>query len=141
MSAPAKAGAKAIAMFRGLMVWLLIVILETVHGILREMFLVPHVGAQAASRIGWPVGLAIVLFTAWLMIRWTGLRGTGTLLRLGALWALLTLTFEIGIGLLRGFDGPRLWAELNPFSGGLILLSLAVMFFAPLLAARLGRKQ
>ena len=124
-------------MFRGLLVWLIIMVLETGHGVLRGLFLVPWLGEAAAGRIGWPIGVVIVMATAVIMARWVGLRDTAPLLRLGLAWLALTFGFEVAIGLLRGFDGARIWAEVNPLAGGLMVYSLAVMVVAPLLAARL----
>ena len=124
-------------MFRGLLVWLIIMVLETGHGVLRGLFLVPWLGEAAAGRIGWPIGLVIVMATALIMARWVGLRDTAPLLRLGLAWLVLTFGFEVAVGLLRGFDGARIWAEVNPLAGGLMVYSLAVMVVAPLLAARL----
>ncbi|MBI2717406.1 MAG: hypothetical protein HY245_06175 [Rhizobiales bacterium] len=126
-------------MLRGLAVWLLIILAETVHGTLRQFYLVPRVGEAMANRIGWPVGLAIVLAVAFLCARWVGLGKRAALLRLGAVWALLTLVFEVAVGLARGFDRERIAAEINPLTGGLMLWSLAVMVLAPLVAARLRR--
>ena len=124
-------------MSRGLAVWLVIMLVETLHGLLRGLLLVPRVGEDMAGRIGWPIGLVIVLGISIALAPWMATRDTSALLRLGVLWALLTLTFEVTIGLLRGFDVPRVLAELNPLTGGLAIYSLAVMFLAPLLAARL----
>lgn len=124
-------------MSRGLIAWLIIMAAETAHGILRGLFLVPAVGEVAASRIGWPIGMVIVLGIAMLMARWTRLRDTTSLLHLGLLWAMLTFLFEIAIGVLRGLDGPAIWAEINPLEGGLMVYSLLVMVLAPLVAARL----
>lgn len=124
-------------MLRGLRVWLVIMTLETVHGVLRGLFLVPWVGEAAASRIGWPIGLLIVMAVTFSLIGRTSLRDRGQLLRLGALWALLTLVFEIAIGLLRGLDAPRIWSEINPLAGGLMLYSVIVMALAPYAASRL----
>jgi hypothetical protein len=124
-------------MLRGVLVWLLVMGLETVHGTLRGLFLVPRVGLEAASRIGWPVGLVIVYVTAWAAARFVGLRTTGALLGLGALWAVLTFAFEVGIGFARGLDRAAILAEINPLAGGLMVYSLAAMFLAPLVAARL----
>lgn len=124
-------------MLRGLAVWLLIMLAETAHGVLRGLFVVPLVGDTAASRIGWPVGALIVMGMSLMMIRWTRLSDSRHLLALGGIWALLTGLFEIVIGLLRGFDAQRLWAETNPFSGGLMLYSVILMLLAPLIAARL----
>ena len=126
-------------MTRGLVLWLLIMALETVHGILRGLFLVPRVGEAMAANIGWAVGTLIVVAASTLLIGRTGLRDRRELLILGAAWAGLTLIFEIGIGVLRGFPAARLWAEVNPLAGGLMLYSLAVMFAAPLVGARIAR--
>ena len=123
-------------MARGLLVWLLIMAVETVHGVLRGLLLAPRVGEAAASRIGWPIGMVLVMAVSMLAVRWTGLRGTRSLLALGAAWAVLTIFFEIMIGLLRGMAPGAVLAELNPASG-LMLYSGAVMFLAPLIAARL----
>ncbi len=124
-------------MSRGLAVWLFIMLVETLHGLLRGLLLVPRVGEEAAGQIGWPIGLVIVLGISIALAPWMAIRDTSALLRLGGLWAVLTLIFELTIGLLRGLDLPRLLAELNPLAGGLTIYSLAVMFLAPLLAARL----
>lgn len=126
-------------MLRGLAVWLLIVGLESLHGTLRELFLVPRLGPEASARIGWPLGLVIVYAAAWLTARWIGLTATAALFRLGIVWALLTFAFEIGIGLLRGYAWPRILAEYDLFAGGLMGLGLVAMALAPLVAARLRK--
>jgi hypothetical protein len=121
-------------MQRGLLVFLLIMAVETVHGVLRGLFLVPRVGEEAAALIGWPAGLLIVLLVSYLAIGWTGLRTRGGLLRLGAVWAVLTVAFEVMIGLLRGMGAEAILAALNPMTGT-IAYSAAAMVFAPLAAA------
>ena len=123
-------------MSRGLTVWLVIMLFDTLHGLFRRLLLVPRVGEDMAGRIGWPIGLVIVLGISIALAPWIAIRDTSALLRLGGLWAVLTLIFEIAIGRLRGLDLPRLLAELNPLAGGLTIYSLAVMFVAPLVAAR-----
>jgi hypothetical protein len=124
-------------MTRGLTVWLIIMAAETVHGILRGLFLVPSASEALASRIGWPVGAVLVLAIAALLIPWTGLRETSRLLRLGLLWAALTFAFELLVGVLSGLDATRIRAEINPLAGGLLVYSLIVMTLAPLVAARI----
>jgi hypothetical protein len=124
-------------MLRGLIAWCLIMVLETVHGILRGLYLVPLVGQAEANRIGWPVGAIIVLTVATLLRPWTGLRGPGALFRLGLMWAALTLTFEIIIGFARGMSALEVANDFNPLTGGLGLYTIAFMLAAPWLAARL----
>ena len=127
-------------MLRGLLVWLAIMLAETVHGVLRGLFLVPRVSEAMASRIGWPIAVAIVLTITWAFIGWTDLKDQRSLFGLGVLWAALTFLFEIAIGLLRGLAAPRIRAEINPLVGGLMLYSLIVMAVAPWVAARLRGK-
>ena len=123
-------------MGRGLLVFLSIMAAETVHGVLRGLFLVPRVGQDMAAWLGWPVGMLIVLLISTLAIGWTGIRTRGGLLRLGALWAVLTIAFEVMIGLLRGMGAAEVLQAFNPLAGT-ILYSAAAMFLAPLAAARL----
>lgn len=123
-------------MTRGLTVWLLIMLVETVHGVLRGLLLAPRMGEEAAARLGWPVGLILVLAVSYLCIRWTHVTRTSALLTMGGAWAVLTILFEVFIGLVRGMGLPGIIAEINPQSGT-ILYSAAVMFLAPLVASRL----
>lgn len=120
------------------MVWLLVMLVETVHGVLRGLLLAPRLGEEAAARLGWPVGLILVLMVSTLCIRWTRVGGSGQLLLLGTAWAILTIGFEVMIGLMRGMDLGQIVADMNPLSGT-ILYSAAVMLIAPLAADRLRR--
>ena len=127
-------------MGRGLLIWLVIMLVETLHGVLRSVFVEPRIGTVAAERVGWPVAAVLVLAIAALMIRWTGVRGTAPLLLLGAAWAALTVGFELLVGVLRGLDHQALLSALDPHSGT-VAWSAALMLLTPLLADRLrGRR-
>jgi|LauGreDrversion4_2_1035121.scaffolds.fasta_scaffold718870_2 hypothetical protein len=121
-------------MGRGLLIWFVIMLVETLHGVLRGALVVPRIGATAAERVGWPVAAVLVLVISVLLIRWTGIRGTAPLLRLGAAWAVLTVGFELLVGVLRGLDGQALLAAFDPRSGT-VAWSAALMLLTPLLAA------
>jgi hypothetical protein len=121
-------------MGRGLLIWFVIMLVETLHGVLRGALVVPRIGATAAERLGWPVAAVLVLVISVLLIRWTGIRGKAPLLRLGAAWAVLTVGFELLVGVLRGLDGQALLAALDPRSGT-VAWSAALMLLTPLLAA------
>lgn len=124
------------SMARGLLIWLLIMLVETLHGVLRGVFIAPRFGEAAAERIGWPVAAALVLGVALMGIRWTGLTSRNQLLALGAAWAALTALFELAVGTLRGLDAPALLTALNPLTGS-IPWSAALMLATPLIAAGL----
>jgi hypothetical protein len=137
MPASHRADAYALPWRRALAVWALIAGVETVHGVLRGLFLVPAVGEASAQRIGFVVGSALVLAVALLCSRWLGARTLAAQVKTGALWLLLMLGFELLIGRLRGFGWARIAAEFDPTQGGSMLFGLLLMVLAPWLAARL----
>ena len=122
---------------RGVLVWCIFMALETVHGILRAIFLVPRVGLRSSNLIGWPIAAVIVFGVTLLTSRWIGIGETKALLILGALWALLTFLFEVSIGVLQGMSASQIINDINPLAGGLMIYSLLVAFLSPCLAARL----
>ncbi len=127
---------------RSLAVWLLLMVAEIVHGILRAILLVPMVGPFRSNQIGVVPGSAIILMIAFFTIRWIGARQTTELLGVGCLWLVLTVAFEVLFGrLVIGLSWERLGADYNIAQGGLMPLGLAVMFFSPMSAARMRGKR
>lgn len=122
---------------RAVAVWALIAAAETLHGVLRGMFLVPAVGEAAASRIGFVVGCAIVVGVAWATSRWLGAATAAAQWRVGLLWAALMLGFEVVIGRAQGFGWARIGAEFDPTRGALMGFGLLLVAAAPRLAGRL----
>ena len=120
-------------------VWLLLMVAEVVHGVLRLLFLVPVVGDFRARQIGVLSGSLIVLAIACLRIAWMDAGASNR--RLGAIglaWVSLTLVFEFGLGrFVFGYSWDRILSDYNLARGGLLPLGLLVMMAAPLLAARL----
>ena len=122
---------------RSLVVWSLIIVAETLHGMLRALLLVPAVGEFRSDQIGVFSGSIIILLIAQLTIGWIGTRPTLLLLIIGSLWLVLTVCFELLLG--RGVMGMSWEAILAGYDitrGGLMPFGLAVLFFSPLLAAR-----
>jgi hypothetical protein len=120
---------------RAAAVWLLIALLETLHGIARGLWLEPALGEVAAQRLGFAIGCVIVVGTAWATSRWLGARTRSAQLQAGALWLLLMLGFELAIGRARGFGWQRIAAEFDPRQGGLMLFGLLLMWMAPMFGA------
>ena len=113
------------AWLRALAVWLLIVAVETLHGIARTLWLAPQVGDHVARQI-------------WLAIGWIGMRRTRTLLAAGALWVVLMLAFEIALGrAVFGFGWERIAAEFDVSRGGLMGFGLAALLLMPFVTARM----
>ena len=125
------------AWFRGLLVWLLIIAVESVHGTLRQVFLAPVLGDAEARRVAVFSGMALILLVTLLTIRWIAIREHRHLLRLGALWVVLTGAFEVALGRALGFSWQRIFEDYDLPNGGLMGVGLAAMLFTPMLAARL----
>jgi hypothetical protein len=122
---------------RAVIVWLVIIIAESIHGVLRQLFLVPIVGDLPARQIGVGVGSLIVFAVALSCSRWLGARSLGAQLAVGGVWVVLTVGFEIGLGALLGLGRERLLADYDIYQGGYMAFGLLFMLLAPALAARL----
>jgi hypothetical protein len=120
---------------RAVAVWLLIMLVETVHGVLRAMLLVPRVGDLPARQIGVFTGSLLILAVTYLSLGWLRLDWPRLRIVVGLLWALLTLAFEVALGrIVLGYPWSRLAADYNLARGGLMGLGLLVVVFAPSIA-------
>ena len=125
-------------LLRALVVWLLKIAVETVHGILRALLLVPLVGDRTARQIGVVIGSLLIFVVACFCIRWIAARTKLQLLGVGALWVLLTVVFEIGLGwLVLDLPSERITEDCDLSRGGFMGLGLLFMLILPLLAAKL----
>lgn len=79
---------------RTLLVWLLMMAIETIHGVLRNRFLAPLVGDFRARQIGVFIGSALILGIAVLLIGWIRPNSVRSLLAIGAMWLVLTLALS-----------------------------------------------
>jgi hypothetical protein len=122
---------------RALVVWLVIILAETLHGVLRQLFLVPIVGDMRARQIGVLVGSLVILSIALAFSRWLGARSLREQLLVGSAWGALTLAFELALGAVLGLSPQRMLEDYDLSRGGFMALGLLFMLWAPALAARL----
>jgi hypothetical protein len=121
---------------RAFLVWLAIILLESLHGILRATFLLPVAGDLRARQIGVVIGSALILLVAYWSSRWLQVRAPGTLLWIGTLWVALTVTFEVALGrLAMNLSWERILADYDITRGGLMLFGLLFLWISPLFAA------
>lgn len=129
-------------LLRALAVWLLIVCAESIHGVMREMFLAPRVGDFHARQISVITGSLLILGIAYLSVRWIGADRTRPLLLVGLLWLSLTLAFEFILGrYVLGLSWERLISDYQVSRGGLMPFGLVALVLAPLMAARLRARR
>ncbi len=128
-------------LLRAFLVWLLIIFAESVHGTLRQIFLVPAIGDFSARRIAFFTGMLLIFLIAWLYVRWIRAENVKQLLLVGLLWAGLTLLFELGLGFfVLNYSSERILEDYDVSRGGLMAFGLAYMIFAPFLAAKIREK-
>ncbi|WP_156796641.1 hypothetical protein [Cyanobium sp. PCC 7001] len=123
---------------RTCLLWLLMMLLESLQGILREAALSPVLGDRPARQLGVVSGSLVVLAIAWLNRWWLGALSRRQRLLVGAAWVAMTLVFELGLGLALGAGAERLLADYDPRRGGLLGFGLLVMLAAPTLTASDG---
>lgn len=123
---------------RGIGVWLIIIVAEILHGIIRAVVLVPLVGEFRSNQIGVFSGSILILAIALLFVNWLGASRTSDLLWVGFVWVVLTLAFEFLFGrFVMRLSWDRLLADYNLLEGGLLPIGLIVLGLSPLIAAKM----
>ena len=79
--------------FRSVASWLVLIVSEIIHGILRAIVFVPMVGEFRSNQIGVFTGSVIILTIAYLTIRSIGANRTNQLLLVGMIWLVLLVLF------------------------------------------------
>ena len=124
---------------KAIAVWILIVIAESIHGTIRQLFIAPMIGDMLSRQVGVFVGSAIILLISWLSARWLGAKTLKNQLQVGALWVVLIVVFEVGLGTAFGYTRERILSDYNLAQGGLMGLGLLFMLLAPALGAKLRK--
>jgi hypothetical protein len=128
-------------LLRGLAVWILIALAETVHGTMRTIFLEPRVGDLASRQIGVLTGSLMILLIAYITIDWIGARKATALVAVGTLWLVLMLTFEVTLGRALGLSWERIMSDYVPSQGGLMIVGMAFLALSPSIAFRLRSRR
>jgi hypothetical protein len=123
---------------RAIVVWLLVMAVEFVHGTLRWIFLRPRVGNFRSGQIGVFTGALLILLIVYICDPWLRARDNGERLQAGVLWVGLTLAFEFPFG---HYVMHRSWesigAEYDIIHGGLMPIGLAIFGLSSLLVKKL----
>lgn len=122
---------------RAAAVWMLIAVVESVHGTARRLFLEPTMGELPARQVSVFTGSILIFAVTVLTIRWIGARRRGSFWRIGGAWVVATVVFEVALGLATGASWARIWSDYDVTQGGMMPLGILAMAMAPWLAAHL----
>ena len=117
-------------------VWMLIAVTESIHGVIRQLFIAPVIGDLPARQVGVFVASALILLIAYLTARWLDARTLKNQLQIGAVWVVLMLIFEFSLGAVLGVSRTQMLADYNLAQGGLMGFGFALLLFAPAIAAK-----
>lgn len=117
-------------LLRAILLWLVIIAAESVHGALRRYLLSPEV-YFALRQVSVLIGVVIIFAITWLFMSWLRISSARAALAIGALWALLTLAFELVLGRLTGLGWNRILADYDLAHGGVMALGLLAMGLTP----------
>lgn len=124
------------ALTRAVLVWLLLMAAESLQGAARRLLLSPAL-EQALRQFSVLVGVLVIAAITWALLPWMRIRTTGQALATGAMWALLTLAFEFGLGGIMGLSWSQMLADYDLTQGGLMPIGLLAMALVPWAAWRL----
>ena len=118
--------------------WGLLLVLAVMNGGVRDTWLSPRLGDTAGRALITVLLSLLILLATWTTIRWIGPRTAGQALTVGAVWLLLTVAFEFGVGHYAfGKSWSELLADYDVSRGRIWILVLVVTLLAPAMTARL----
>jgi hypothetical protein len=124
--------------FRSIAIWLIFIVIESINGTIRTLWLVPSVGDLRAHQISFVTGSLLILTISTIFVRWLNISSLSQSIGVGVLWMLLTVVFEVGLGRLAfGYSWAQIAADYNLLQGRLMSLGLVLLLLAPLIATKI----
>jgi hypothetical protein len=125
---------------RGVLAWGVLMAAAILNGTVRVTLLNTRLGERTGHVVSSLSLCLLILILAWFLVPWVGPRSALAALTLGALWLLLTLAFEFGVG---RFVARKPWGDLladyDIAAGRIWVLVLVTTFLAPVVVARAQR--
>lgn len=129
-----------IIILKSIGIWLVFILAESLNGAARIFWLVPLLGDPLAHQVSFAIGSVLVLTIATLFIRWLHISHVSQFLGVSILWLLLTVVFEICLGLfVLGYSWQQIGADYNLVQGGLMPIGLVWLMLSPFVAAKIRR--
>lgn len=125
---------------KSLLVFLLIALTETANGIVRVRFLSRRLGNRRARVVSLLTGCLLILLITWWTLPWLGPASAGDALLIGAIWLVLMLAYDIGIGRWAfQMRWRKILADFDLRRGNYLALGMAWIFLAPVVMRLLLR--
>lgn len=123
---------------RGLIIWLIFIVAESVNGTVRILWLVPLLGDARGHQISFVTGSILIVAIATALIRWLHTSRVSHLIAVGLQWLILTVVFEIILGrFVLGYSWEQIAADYNVLQGGFMPFGLVLLTLSPLIATKL----
>ena len=124
-----------LTLVRAVGIWLTLVAAESIHGVMRRLFLEPQLGDLRARQVSVFTGAVLIGLVFWFTLKWLGPQPVRRWWTLGLFWLALTLAFEIGLGRAIGMSWDRIASDFDPRRGGLLAFGMLVILVGPRLLA------
>ena len=121
---------------RAVGIWLTLIAVESIHGVMRRLFIEPELGDLPARQLSVVTGALLITLVYWFTLKWLGPQPVRRWWTCGLFWLALTLAFEIGLGRTTGMSWDRIASDFDPRRGGLLAFGMLVILVAPRLLAR-----
>lgn len=109
---------------------------ETLHGIVRTVWIVPRIGKEHALKLSALTGSTLAFGICWLLVPPLQLQGALAHALLGLTLAAFMTAFDLAIGrFVMRKSWHKLWADFNPATGNYLLYGLVFLCVAPLLVS------
>jgi hypothetical protein len=116
---------------RAFLTWLGLAVVMFANGTVRVLVWQPELGEHVARHVATGLGVLIVLAFAFLLVRRLDAPTHAELLGVGALWLVLTLVFEFGLGYVTGASWEAMLADYDVLAGRLWPLIPAAALAGP----------
>lgn len=124
-------------LLKSLLVWLLIAVAETLHGILRVKYLNPRLGDRRARQVGVLTGTIIILLIGWFTVPWINPNTWIKSFSVGLIWLGAMLTFDVSLGrLYLRLPWKRIWSDFDTSQGGFLGFGMTALLVTPWVVAR-----
>lgn len=112
---------------------------ETLHGIVRTVWVVPRIGKERALKLSAITGSALAFVICWLLVPPMQLQGAVAHGLLGLTLATFMAAFDLAIGrFVMHKPWHKLWPDFNPATGNYLLYGLLFLCVTPLLVSWLS---